>query len=113
VTEQQWEFCELGQDYQAKKGEGHLYSVYVSYYGPGYGSFCRLAEAGKDVWESSPFDEAMRLLGAAGWELVSHQYGSGGQWPGLDWSKRVAMFKRPVQEGRAVDEPKLIDIIKP
>lgn len=113
MTEQQWEFCELGLVDWKERQKGRNYKVYVDYYGPEYRSHYSLAKIDEGIWEFSPFDEAMRLLGAAGWELVSHQYASAGQWVGFHWGQRVAMFKRPVQEGRAVDEPKLIGIIKP
>jgi hypothetical protein len=121
MAEQQWEFCELSQGgYREYKGKGDSYSVWIRYYGPSYYKRYELAETeGKNmkIWTVSPFHEAMRLLGANGWELVSHQFASGGD--GFQhhiefyWIQRSAMFKRPVQQGRAVDEPKLVDLIKP
>jgi len=82
MAEQQWEFCELAQyDTKEYKGKGDSYGVWVRYYGPNYYKRYDLAELeGKNmkIWTVSPFHEAMRLLGCAGWELVSHQFASGG-----------------------------------
>lgn len=69
--------------------------------------------------EVNPFEATVGRLGARGWELVSVQHGV---IPGTSpltsvgvpsvsghimWGSIVAYFKRPVVEGRAVDEPPL------
>jgi len=121
MSEQQWEYCELCMSgWKEQKGKGYYYNVWVQYYGPEKGAFYQLAEMeGRNakIFSYNPFTYALQLLGAAGWELVSHQMASGGD--GFQatvqfrWDKRIAVFKRPVQAGRAVDEPKLIETVKP
>lgn len=66
----------------------------------------------------NPFEKALGVLGGAGWELVSVQHGIvpfddsridgmpiGGTVRAAD--NAIAYLKRPVEAGRAVDEPKL------
>jgi hypothetical protein len=122
---QQWEYCEL-RLYSSKshptKGRREKrqwsYQCTLRYYSP-QGEMLRvqLTTLNEPV-DFHPFGRAVGLLGARGWELVSTQYGisigpdpdapgsmrEGGY---IRWDNRMAFFKRPVVEGRAVDEPKL------
>ena len=115
MAEQQWEYCELvlGSWREDKKRKGWCYDCYIRYYSPTGGRILRELATLESTVPYNPFAQAMALLGAAGWELVSVQHGntSGGpHWCGeytLVWDNRVAYFKRPVLSGRAVDEPKL------
>ena len=119
MSEQKWEYCELCLNGWEKKGNGTLYDVWVRYYSPTTSARYTLAETeGKNakVWSYNPFTKAFCILGEAGWELVSHQFGvtGGGAYLfRMDWSSRGAIFKRPVQFGMSADEPKLIDLVKP
>lgn len=122
---QQWEYCEL-RLYSSKshvtKGrhakQRWSYECKLRYYAP-QGQMIRVPLSTlEEPIDFHPFGRAIGLLGARGWELVSTQYGSA-VGPDLDapgsmreggyirWDNRVAFFKRPVVEGRAVDEPKL------
>ncbi len=116
MSNEQWEYCELCMnDWKGNKEKGYLYDVWVQYYSPEKTSFYQLAEIegnNSKTFSYNPFSYAFRLLGAAGWELVSHQMASGGDVSiYFAWHKRIAIFKRPVQTGRVVDEPKLFEII--
>ena len=127
MTDQTWEYCELGLGSWEKKeiGKGafkpketiFVYDCYIRYYKPGGGEiFLSLAKLDAPL-DYNPFSKAMGFLGANGWELVSVQhgnkYGGGGQmgWSSseyaIGWDNRVAYFKRPIVKGRAVDEPKI------
>jgi len=114
MSEHQWEFCELSLfgGWWKQREKGWICNLWVQYYGQDRAPSYHLAEAeGKNmkIWGYDPFAKAMGLLGVAGWELVSLESEPGAS----DSGKRVAVFKRPVQSGRAVDEPKLTDLLKP
>jgi hypothetical protein len=122
---QQWEYCEL-RLYSSKshppksrrEKQQWSYQCSLRYYTPqGEMLRVRLTTLDEPV-DFHPFGRAFGLLGARGWELVSAQYGSSvgpdPETPGsvreggyIRWDNRVALFKRPVVEGRAVDEPNL------
>lgn len=123
MSEQKWEYCELGLDgsKQHKPGvfggkEGWSYDCHIRYYATSGSTFLQLATP-DDVLPFNPFVKAMSLLGSYGWELVSVQHGNvethTAGWPTKEvdghivWSRKVAYFKRPMVTGRAVDEPKL------
>lgn len=116
---QQWDYCQLrliGSKREqtggvlTKKQEFWSYNCDVRYYCPdGDTIFHNLADYDKPL-PFNPFNKAMGLLGAAGWELVSIQHGpytgiGGGL--GIIWDNCVAYFKRPSIPGRAVNDPKL------
>jgi len=114
---QQWEFCRLYvSNEQELKGKGRSFELGVYYLGSEAKSY-QLAELGKQIFQSNPFPKAMGLLGAAGWELVSVQHGllttrwnaAGAVLEQANWfTEIVAYFKRPVEPGRAIDEPKIV-----
>jgi hypothetical protein len=112
MAEQQWEYCELflGKITEKKK-KGFLCDCYLRYNSPTGQSTLVLLATLKEAVTYNPFTRAMGLLGGAGWELVSVQYGNKSGWEinddALIKSNRAAYFKRPVMTGRAVDEPKL------
>ena len=121
MTEQNWEYCELWLENWKSYGGG-LFGGQVSY---GYDCSIRyyaidgdeirikLAEIQNGI-SYNPFTKATAILGANGWELVSIQLGNRHGEQGsvtnfsLMWGNRVAFFKRPIVEGRKVDEPKLV-----
>ncbi len=123
MAEQQWEYCQLSvYDRNEHSGlfggkKGRSYDCRVHYFGPAGIKHNQLTELGKLVFSPpvNPFSEAMGLMGAASWELVSVQHGNvvteytgqGIRGEIVHYSI-VAYFKRPVQPGRAVDEPKLV-----
>jgi len=109
MTAQQWEYCELFLgDIKDHGRKGRSYDAWVRYFGSNGVRFRTLAElegANMKLWTgANPFDQATALLGAAGWELVSYQHGTKGYDGMLVWFHRSAMFKRPVQSGRAVED---------
>ena len=114
---QKWEFCRLYvSNEQEHTGEGRSFEIGVYYLGAET-RFYKLAELGKQIFQSNPFPKAMGLLGVAGWELVSVQHGllttrwneAGAAVEQANWfSEIVAYFKRPVKPGRAVDEPRIV-----
>lgn len=132
---QQWEYCALVRQYPAASDtptvntEDELtaivqeiinqYDCFVTYFtvdDPG-ARVVELSLHQDPPGTADPFAKAMALLGAAEWELVSMLDGEprpavfhfpGGRQLRQDLPRnRTACFKRPVQEGRAVDEPPL------
>ena len=121
MSEQQWEYCELGLAECKKHGkgllgggkEGRSYDCYIRYYGPDGGIYHVLADIDK-IMPFNPFDKALYLLGKSEWELVSIQFGNRVESGSIHydtghirWDNRVAFLKRPVRAGRKVEEPKL------
>ena len=113
MAEQQWEYCELflGKLEEKKKKKGFMCDCYIRYYSlTGQEIYQQLATL-EDFTPYNPFTKAMGLLGGAGWELVSVQYGNKSgleiNEDALIRSNQAAYFKRPVVAERAVDEPKL------
>ena len=130
MTEQKWEFCELRlrsiKTEEIKKGsmKGQSQSYYdcnILYYSPSGEVISEylpklLAQNELQPLQFNPFSKAMGLLGAAGWELVSVQYGivnpgtsayGGSEGGYIRWDNRFAYFKRSIVAGRAINEPKL------
>jgi len=113
MNEQQWEFCYLRlYSYEEIKGKGRKYDLDI---------YCMNAETeinnilsekeskNAKVWIYNPFRRAIGLLGSSGWELVSVQhaeFSATSSW--LNDRNIAAYFKRPVKQGRRVDEPKLV-----
>jgi hypothetical protein len=113
---QQWELCELrnGQWVQAKGG--WLFDVAINYFAPtGDKHYVLAASAGKGAkaFAYDPYRRAISLLLAANWEPVSMTHPTRWNADTFNWNITVALFKRPVEPGRAVDEPKLVDLIQP
>ncbi len=128
MAHQQWEYCQLvlakWEKHDKSKGflkgteDAWSYSCNIRYLSPtGEEIFLELARLGfAETLPFNPFSRAMGLLGAAGWELASVQHGTlvatstvtDFHWETLSWGNRVAYFKRPVETGRAVNEPKLV-----
>ncbi len=116
--EQQWEFCQLRLVASAMvKDQGMRHTLDVFYMGAEgvqAQSLSRIGHPGEEgqVWGYNPFQTALGLLGAAGWEIVSVQHGviaptipsHAGD---LRMDNAIAYLKRPVVAGRAVDQPAL------
>ena len=109
-------FCQviLGQWHYDKGKRAWYYDLAIRYFGP-EGNYYQLSESqGKEArsWQYSPWDRLLGLLGLAAWEMVSVQHGiyvvvgAGSTSGELRPSNASAYFKRPVQAGRRVDEPK-------
>jgi len=116
----QWEYCDLVIDNALSNRKGWRYDVWVRYFGPGGSRFVSIAScseglgARSGVWSRNPWDEALCLLGSAGWEMVSNQLAfSNATETDLAWWKRWCTFKRPVVPGRPVDDVNLAERIKP
>jgi hypothetical protein len=126
ATEQQWEYCQLilSSWYYDANERKWFYNVGIRYFGA-QGGYYTLAEYDtvepyKTIkkykgWSYNPWQYAIGLLGTGGWEMVSVQHGnfernigSGGGGKGIVQDETVAYFKRPIQPGRRVDEPKLV-----
>ena len=120
MTEQNWEFCELGLEKwkEHKRGllggeDGTSYNCYIQYYASGSSEIIKHLAKLDSVLSYDPFSKAMAFLGVNGWELVSVQYGNayGGQVShgenGLIWDNKVAFLKRLIINGRKINEPEL------
>lgn len=69
-------------------------------------------------WQFDPWATAMARLGSAGWELVTVQHAAALVHPAMGYGREttgvlseasvVAYLKRPVVDGRKVDQPKLV-----
>jgi hypothetical protein len=124
MPEQQWEYCQLSSS-ESKghaKGlfgggkEGASYSCSVNFFSPNGGIFYKLSDI-ETIMAFNPFEKALSLLGINGWELVSIQFGNYidpnatvtyNRSGVIRWDNKVAYLKRPVLQGRKVDEPKLV-----
>lgn len=118
MSEQKWEYCELGLagHKEHKAGlmggkTGSSYNCFIRYFGMNESEFRQLSELDKPL-PFNPFNKTMALLGNIGWELVSVQHanvaeaeGYGGE---IRWHNCVAYFKRQSQPGRAVNQPALV-----
>jgi hypothetical protein len=112
---QKWEYCRLylwGMTNSA--GKGYSCNLNITYLSSNGVTGERLGEIDKQFFPLNPFEKALGGLGAMGWELVSIDYGltnslNGGINIGfnVNTNNAIAFFKRPVESGRAVDEPKL------
>ena len=111
LEEKQWEYCMLAiKEWKRSKvggREGWTHDCWVVYQGPAYTKIHQLSELDKEIFDFNPFSRAMGLLGAAGWELITMQHGYGPD-NSLRLDNKIAYFKRPVVEGRAVEEPPLV-----
>ena len=118
MDQPQWEFCQLRLVASALvKDQGMRHTLDVFYIG-GAGvqarSLSRIGHPGEEgpVWTYNPFQAALGLLGAAGWELVTVQHGviaptvpsHAGD---LRADNVTAYLKRPVVAGRPADQPTL------
>ena len=106
-SEQQWEFCQLVEEYSTEEKGQWYYEVNIRYFGEKY-YYRQISELkGKNAkpWPYDPWNVAFRFLGASGWELVSVQHSADKY---LRWDNKVAYFKRPYVQGRNVDEPKIV-----
>lgn len=127
----QWEYCRLSISHAKEhvkgsflgyggESQGYGYDCSVVYYGASGESINEKLTSNTEATNLKPFSTAMGLLGARGWELVNVQHGNlaattngstptdNFYWDTLSWNCAVAYFKRPVESGRAVNEPKLI-----
>lgn len=62
-------------------------------------------------WTTSPWKQAIGLLGLAGWEMVNIQHGDyagrAAENSTLSWNTVVVYFRRPVLPNRPITEPKI------
>ena len=62
-------------------------------------------------WTTNPWKQAIGQLGLAGWEMVNIQHGDyagrAAEGSTLSWNTVVAYFRRPVEPGRPITEPKV------
>ena len=117
MTEQKWEYCSLHLQKDVKRLQ-----CWVEYCSATRGSIITvLAKTAADV-SLDLYARVMAQLGAIGWELVNVQHGNlvvytvSGTYVDtliessldtLSVSNKIAYFKRQVQAGRAVNEPKI------
>ena len=119
MAEQNWEYCELrlkditqhDGSFLSLPGKGTSYDCLIRYYAlDGNQIDIQLAKTG-NILPYNPFTKATAFLGANGWELVSVQTGNDSRplLPSkmLVWTNRVAFFKRPIVDGRKVNDPEL------
>ncbi len=114
----QWEFCQLrlvGSALAQGQEMRHTLDVcYLDGTGVQTQALARIGHPGEEgrVWPYAPFNAALGLLGAAGWELVTVQHGIiaptiASHAGDLRIDNVIAYLKRPVVAGRAVDQPAL------
>ena len=113
MSEPAWEFCQV----MVLRGKRSRCDLTVYYLGRG-GGFHKLADLNGREWPFDPWATAMARLGAAGWELVAVQHAASLVHPAMGYGRGaagvlseesiVAYFKRPMVDGRKVDEPKLV-----
>ncbi len=110
---EQWEFCVLGIDNLKSERNGLRCDLYIVYMGHPY-PIRQLSNLERDgrLWRTNPINDAMGILGAYGWELVTVQHGSPPTHQGfgggvISWTNMVAYFKRPVIAGRPIDDVRL------
>lgn len=117
MAEQHWEYCRLWLD-GAKLHEKFLggvkgvgYNCYVDYADINGGKIHEQLTTYEQASDIDPFFMAMARLGGLGWEVISVQHRDRSVTQaaegGLLWNDVVAYFKRPVQPGRKVNEPRL------
>jgi hypothetical protein len=108
---QQWEYCRLQLDSgmysqsQTAKRYPYYIRIQIEYFSAGEpisNSFSR--DTDKMDEPNRVWGQAIGLLGAAGWEMLSINLGKIRDMTLLD---ATAYFKRPIEAGRRVDEPKV------
>jgi hypothetical protein len=112
MVELQWEYCTLSlMELKFKKNLIYC-DLSVSYLGVSNEFHFLLSVMNIKIeslkpkgWSYNPWNRAISLLGVGGWELVNIQHGSAPSV--INMSNAVAYFKRPIQPGRRVDEPKI------
>jgi hypothetical protein len=117
MATQQWEYCEVCLAGYEERKQKVYYTLIVHFYAPNQVLRHQLADVKGLPFAANPYFQAIQLLGMAGWEMVSSQVASAGDgfqsFAGFRWEQRYVMFKRPVEPGRALDDAKLKDKIKP
>lgn len=118
-----WEYCEVrlfnaiyvDETTSINKMKGWSYECDITYYSP-EGDITLTLGAFKQALPYNPFNKALSFLGVNGWELVSIQCGAESRTsigimkvdPGVfRWDNKIAFLKRPIQQGRRVDQPKI------
>lgn len=108
----QWEYCQLIADGRRDADGKAYYDVDLHFLGP-QGRSRRIAERdgpAANAWSSNPWKQCIGLLGLGGWEMVSIQHGDyAGRLDGstIAWNTVVAYFRRPVEPGRPIDDPRI------
>lgn len=114
-ADQQWEFCQLilGTNMQQPNGQWAA-NMAIRYFGT-QARYVVLATTDTKMYHYNPWEYAFGFLGWAGWELVSVQHGFTAVAAGLTAGSGLlkadnisAYFKRPMLEGRAIDQPALV-----
>lgn len=117
MAEQQWEYCRLWLDgtkqheklFGGTKGIG--YNCYITYADSQGGGIHEQLATLDQALPFNPFFMAMARLGGLGWEMLTVQHRdhnvTQASYGGLLWNDIVAYFKRPVQSGRKVNEPRI------
>jgi hypothetical protein len=119
----QWEYCALVSHAVERVAEQPGWLCRVSYFTP-HGVETRQLREPHALEPTDAFERAMAQLGAGGWELVSLQHElvrtnatvASEQFLGTVHTGYafgafgVAYFKRPVEPGRAIDQPAMTGI---
>jgi hypothetical protein len=116
-----WEFCALVSHATEIPAEGSSWSCRVTYFTPG-GVLTRQLRDPHLLEPTDIFERAMAQLGTGGWELISLHHELvrlntvvdsenllATVHTGYGFSPfGVAYFKRPIEPGRAIDEPAIV-----
>lgn len=114
-ADQRWEFCQLilGNNMQQPNGQWAA-NIAIRYFGT-QARYVVLSTTDTKTYHYNPWEYAFGFLGWAGWELVTVQHGITTVTSGITSLAGVlkadnisAYFKRPMQEGRVVDQPTLV-----
>lgn len=117
----QWEYCALVSHTSEAPDAPATWMCRVSYFTMDGVRSVQLREHGS-IFPADVFERAIAQLGAGGWELVSLQHElvrnnvnvTGEQFlatvhTGYSFSPfGVAYFKRPVEDGRSIDQPAIV-----
>jgi hypothetical protein len=118
---EQWEFCALVSHAAERIEDQPGWLCRVSYFTP-QGIVTRQLREPHALEPTDVFERAMAQLGAGGWELVSLQHELvrlnttiaseqylGSVHTGYGFAPfGVAYFKRPIEPGRAIDDPAIV-----
>ena len=111
MNSQGWEYCALILFASEFKRKRMRWQLGIRYFGTDSRMLARIKGEGARDWDYNPWEVAVAQLGEGSWELVTVQHantagdmGAGGE---LSNANAIAYFKRPIEPGRAIDDPEL------
>jgi hypothetical protein len=112
MADLQWEYCRVQLDsgmYSQKPAVGrypYFVRIFIDYYGADVPPTATFGEDTDQIERPSKlWGRVVGQMGLANWEMINVYPGSNKD---LSLVNVMAYFKRPVQPGRRVDEPKIV-----